>query len=449
MEQNPSLTLYRERLFSTILVLGGLIALMFSLKETSWTDFRIEEVLIAVLFTSSVVFADHFPIHLTRGTKASLTNLPIYIGTVLLPAPLAMLIAGFGLLIAEIRARNERGLLPRDIASTAGQWMVTTYLSSQILQVNIPWLSDDPTKFVVLVACALNFLITDFLVFAISSTYILKEPFLRVLKSTLLEGIGVESVQYVIAILGTLVVLEERWFLPLLVIPTIIAYVTFKNSKEVQNDTLRLLENLADIVDLRDIYTGGHSRRVADLVNQTLNQLKIFGKEAEIIVTAARLHDIGKIGTPDDILKKPGRLTEEEMLVMQSHSQRGADLISKYNTFSRGVSMVRHHHERWDGHGYPDRLKDYEIPFGARVIAVADSFDAMTSDRPYRQALSETQAIQILLEGRGDQWDPGIVDALVDLISNRLVDEHPEESPLAEHKVLLPLLPQNALVSLE
>ena len=154
--------------------------------------------------------------------------------------------------------------------------------------------------------------------------------------------------------------------------------------------------------------------------------MRIAGPEATLIEIAARLHDIGKIGIPDSILMKPGRLSSDETALMQTHSQKGADLISKYKDFARGALIVKHHHERWDGHGYPARLKGPEIPFGARVIAVADSFDAMTSDRPYREALSQRHAIQTLLEGRGKQWDPNIVNALVDMIGDRL-DERTED----------------------
>ena len=155
---------------------------------------------------------------------------------------------------------------------------------------------------------------------------------------------------------------------------------------------------------------------MADLVHKMLIQLSIAGPEATLIEISARLHDIGKIGIPDLILLKPGKLTPEEMSVMQTHAEKGAELIAKYKDFSRGAAIIRHHHERWDGQGYPARLKEHEIPFGARVIAVADSFEAMTSDRPYRKALSIEKAIQILLEGRGKQWDPNIVNVFVDMI---------------------------------
>ena len=100
-------------------------------------------------------------------------------------------------------------------------------------------------------------------------------------------------------------------------------------------------------------------------------------------------------------------------MIMQAHADRGAELLTRYSDFARVVDIVRHHHERWDGAGYPYRLKAKEIPIGARVIAVADSFDAMTSDRPYRRALSADQAASILLQGRGKQWDPAIVDAFL------------------------------------
>jgi HD-GYP domain-containing protein (c-di-GMP phosphodiesterase class II) len=178
-----------------------------------------------------------------------------------------------------------------------------------------------------------------------------------------------------------------------------------------------MLVNMADTVDLRDPYTGGHSRRVADLTARILGELELHGPEAELIVTAARVHDIGKIGVPDYVLNKPDRLTPEEAAIMQTHSDLGADLLARYRDFARGVAIVRHHHESWDGAGYPQRLKGTAIPFGARVIAVADSFDAMTSDRPYREAMSRERAAAILREGRGKQWDSTIVDAFLRTIS--------------------------------
>ncbi|MCZ7567308.1 MAG: HD-GYP domain-containing protein [Ardenticatenaceae bacterium] len=197
-----------------------------------------------------------------------------------------------------------------------------------------------------------------------------------------------------------------------------------------QASTQQLLESLADTVDLRDPYTGGHSRRVTAFCQGMLRELGISGHEADLIIAAARVHDIGKIGIPDEILRKPGKLTPEEWAIMSAHSARGAELLARYGDFARGAGIVRHHHERWDGQGYPDGLKEFEIPFGARVIAVADSFDAMTSDRPYRRGMSGAQAVSILRKECGRQWDASIVDAFL-----RCIAAQHESSPELLRKV--------------
>lgn len=148
-------------------------------------------------------------------------------------------------------------------------------------------------------------------------------------------------------------------------------------------------------------------------VDAILHTLGIRGAEAAMIVSAARVHDIGKIGVPDSILKKPTQLTDEERAVIQDHPVVGADLLARHQDFAPGIAIVRHHHEAWNGSGYPDGLRGRDIPFGARVIAVGDSYDAMTTDRPYRAGMSQREAVAILEKGRGVQWDPNIVDAFI------------------------------------
>lgn len=421
-----STTVYRERLFAGILLFLGLGSLAYSVSIPDSRELQFEEIVLAVLFTGGIVLADRFPIHLIRGTKASLVNMPIYLSAVLLPAPLAIGATGIGLLIADFIARTERGLLPRDMLATAGQWMFTVFLGYQIIHPSLPGIQGATAKYGLLLLCAATFLLVDALVFSLSQAFLFGEAFLATLKTVVREGTVLELIQYLTAILGTLAALQDRWALILLIVPLSITYVAFKNLKETRRETVQILEDMADTVDLRDIYTGGHSKRVAGLVRETLMQLKISGPEATLIELAARLHDIGKIGIPDSILVKPGKLLPDEMAHMRTHSQKGADLISKYRDFARGAMIIKHHHERWDGLGYPAGLKGSEIPFGARVIAVADSFDAMTSDRPYRTASSRQRAIQTLLEGRGSQWDASVVNAFVDMI-DEVADSLPEQ----------------------
>ncbi len=425
MVQTPN-TVFRERLVAGLLTVAGILALAQSLSRMEVVVLRPGDYLLAFLFAGAMILANQYPIHLLRGTKLSLINLPIFLCAVLIPAPLAIIATCAGLLTANLLTRVERALLPRDIASTVGQWMFTVFLGYQIVHSTLPEFQDQASRFGLLLFCAFSFILIDFVVFSLSHTFIFREPFLLTLKSVIQEGLYIEIAQYFIAILGTLAADVDILSLGLLVIPVIVTYIAFKNIKEMRYETVRILEDMADTVDLRDVYTGGHSKRVADLVRQTLIQLNVGGPEATLIEASARLHDIGKIGIPDTILMKPGKLTPEEMAVMQTHSQKGAELISKYRDFSRGTSIILHHHERWDGRGYPAGLKGYEIPFGARVIAVADSFDAMTSDRPYRKALSAHQAIQILLEGRGAQWEAAIVNAFVDMIMSQVDEQVPE-----------------------
>jgi HD-GYP domain-containing protein (c-di-GMP phosphodiesterase class II) len=426
MKQTPEMVL-KERMVAVFLAIAGIYCLILSLQNLNVAKIGAKEYLLAFFFAGGIVLANQYPIHLVRGTKLSLINLPIFLSAVLLSAPLAILATGVGVFVANMLTRAERGLLPRDIASTVGQWMFTVFLGYQIVHLTLPGFHGHTSRLSLLLFCTLSFLLIDFIVFSISHSFIYGEPFFSYLKLVIKEGFSLEVIQYLIAILGTLAADEDIWALILLIVPVSITYVAYKNIKETRYETVRILKDMADTVDLRDIYTGGHSKRVAELVRQTLVQMKISGPEATLIEISARLHDIGKIGIPDAILMKPGTLSTEEMAVMQTHPQKGAELISKYKDFSRGALMIMHHHERWDGAGYPARLKAYEIPLGSRIIAVADSFDAMTADRPYRKALSVNQAVQILLEGRGKQWDPNIVNAFVDLMIS-LIDEESTES---------------------
>jgi HD-GYP domain-containing protein (c-di-GMP phosphodiesterase class II) len=243
-----------------------------------------------------------------------------------------------------------------------------------------------------------------------------RERPLQVFANIVRQGVALEGAQYLMAVPGALIVSDQPWALALFLAPTAAVYRHFKRIKELHAGTYQLLERLADTVDQRDAYTGGHSRRVAELCAAILKALPLDGPEAEMIVAAARVHDIGKIDLPDHVLQKPGILTPAERALMQEHPERGAALLLNHPGFARMAQMVRHHHEACDGSGYPHGLHGPAIPFGARVIAVADSYDAMTSDRPYRRGMSPMQAVTRLLAGRDAQWDASIVDALISVL---------------------------------
>lgn len=172
------------------------------------------------------------------------------------------------------------------------------------------------------------------------------------------------------------------------------------------------LTELVDVAELHDASTAGHSRRVATLARELALRLGVPPEDAEVIERAGLVHDLGKLALDPAILRKPGPLTEEEWAQVRRHPVQGAAVVARFAAFGEGHHLVRHHHEAWDGSGYPDRLAGEAIPFGARILAVADTFDVITNGRPYRAALPIANARAILCDGAGRQWDPRVVAAL-------------------------------------
>lgn len=178
-----------------------------------------------------------------------------------------------------------------------------------------------------------------------------------------------------------------------------------------------MVDALTDLLDARDQYTGEHTQDVYTLASQLGERMELEEEEVRMLGYAARLHDIGKIAIPDAVLNKPGKLDAQEWQVMQTHAQLGADIVSRIPALRSLAPIIHAHHERWDGAGYPQQLVQEEIPLGARIIAVADSYGAMTTNRPYRQASSPEWALAELQRCAGSQFDPRVVDAFAQLLT--------------------------------
>jgi putative nucleotidyltransferase with HDIG domain len=199
------------------------------------------------------------------------------------------------------------------------------------------------------------------------------------------------------------------YYLPLV----LVIYNGFKLFVTLQRETDDALVALADSIDKRDPYTYEHSARVAACAGEIAELMHVPSEDVEVVVAAARVHDLGKIASDNRVLLKPTKLSPEERKSIAAHPADGADLAGNFSMFRKGSSCIRHHHERWDGEGYPDGLAGRDIPLGARVIAVADAYDAMTSDRPYRKALPHETALAELEHGAGTQFDPDVVCAFI------------------------------------
>lgn len=183
--------------------------------------------------------------------------------------------------------------------------------------------------------------------------------------------------------------------------------------EEMQSMLEGTVRSLASTIDAKDAYTHGHSSRVADLAVKLAIGLDMDDQTADSMHLAGILHDIGKIGIDDSVLKKPGKLTADEFDQIKKHPVLGYEILKDMRPFRHILPAVLHHHEAWDGSGYPDGLSGNAIPREAQILAVADAFDAMTSDRHYRSGLPIEKVREIFLQGRGQQWAPDVVDALM------------------------------------
>jgi putative nucleotidyltransferase with HDIG domain len=193
-------------------------------------------------------------------------------------------------------------------------------------------------------------------------------------------------------------------------------------------------------IEVRDPYTRGHSERVTAYSLALAQTLGLPDEEREVVELAALLHDVGKIGVPETILNKPGALDEAEFRILRAHPVHGEEIVRhvRHEHVARIAHAVRHHHERWDGRGYPDALPGEQLALSARILGVADAWDAMTSDRPYRRALDRGKALAILTENAGTQFDPAVVAAFGTAFTAGAIDQAARlEGPATSGRFLL------------
>ncbi len=212
--------------------------------------------------------------------------------------------------------------------------------------------------------------------------------------------------------------------------------IALRNLKEAQQELehsyLHTIQSLALALEAKDRYTAGHSERVCRFSVLLARQLKLPEPKVSEVKHSALLHDVGKIGLPERILRKEGVLTAAEYKLMQAHPITGAQILSPVRAFARYVPGVRHHHERYDGTGYPDGLKGENIPISARVILIADTFDSITSDRSYRRARTVSYAVKQFIANSGTQFDSQIVEAFLQLLKDRKIYREGEaDAPVA------------------
>ena len=329
-------------------------------------------------------------------------------------AAVGVVLSLVGSLLVEAVSRRE----PRKLVFNVAQFVSMTAISGVTYHAIVGEQSGLPlatarTAVAALVASLLYMFLNNVLFSFVVGVNIGKSPvevFIANAPGQLLQNITLPSIGLLLTTIRDLSPLS----LLIALLPLVGPYIAIRSYRDTQVQMRQSIELLADTMDRRDPATARHSERVAQYTQQIIDELgTIKFAEADAIVTAARVHDIGKVGIPDAILLKAGPLTPGEFAVVQVHPLEGFRILEKLPMYREGLGAVRHHHERWDGRGYPDGIAGEEIPLGARIIAVADAYDVMTTERPYAHARTPRQACEELEHSKGSHFDPAIVDAFI------------------------------------
>jgi putative nucleotidyltransferase with HDIG domain len=392
-----------------------------------------ERLIGALILTALVVVSVLFPLNIGLRVRARLTlETGIVFAAVLLFEPgVAMLIALLGSLLGYAilrRPREEAAFNASQIALQAGAGSLILALAGW----SIRDLTDPAHWLVALLAAAAMYVVNTASVSTIIGIEAGERPWRVWRRMAGFDAVEHPS-QLALGFLAAVIADEYVLALPLLLLPAYAIYNSLDRQAHLHGQTVEAVESLADIVDVRDPYTANHSRRVADLARRLAVELGLDHDEAELVGRAARVHDIGKLAIDASVLAKPGPLTDEEWRQVRQHPITGVRILQKLPLFAEATSFVRSHHERIDGGGYPDGLRGEKIPLGARIIAVADSYDVMANARPYRGGLP-TDVIRAEMERhRGVQWDARAVDALLRLIDRGEVGP-PARADLAQDR---------------
>jgi len=206
------------------------------------------------------------------------------------------------------------------------------------------------------------------------------------------------------------------WLTALFALPVVILRQAYFQVERLRSESITALGAIADLIEDRDTYTHNHTESVSNYARRVAERLDMRADDVERVAVAGRVHDLGKIAISDAILLKPGKLTPEEMKKMQEHCSVGYEVLARFSSLTPIAELILAHHERYDGQGYPRGLRANELPKGAAIIAVADAYDAMTTDRPYREAMPADRALDIIRQGLGTQWHPVVGATFIQMI---------------------------------
>jgi hypothetical protein len=426
---------YRElppalvRYLGAISIAGPTVAVLWLFLAP--TSDRPDRWLDVAILTLLACLAERFPIHLTHKTYVNVAS-AVYVA-MLLTVPLS--ICGVAALAAASCAAAHRGRKNPDLGTAESLFNIgqtALYVSAAVICVSAfdQWhveslkVGDIPVIQVIVASSVLH--LFNCLLVAGASARHLAVPTIRVWRKNLLIDIGPHGGMTVVGLCAAQLAIASPILIPALAIPAVLIHRAAMGSVQLRQNVRQALESLVEVVELRDPYTAGHSRRVAQVAREIALEMGLTMEEADQIEAAGNVHDLGKVALDPAILLKPGKLDDDEWAEMKQHPVYGAVVLSRFESYREGIDLIRGHHEAWDGSGYPDGLCGEAIPLGARILAVADTYDALTSDRPYRKGMDRDRALSILRDGAGKQWDADIIAAFL-----RIEAPEPQPEPVA------------------
>jgi len=401
-----------------IIVITTLAIALFIYLTPSLPSFS--NIWLAILFFLTIsIFAEFIPVDLPVGGVISI-GFPIDFVLILVYGPaLAMLITALGALIGEI---IERKVSWYKIIFNTSQYALTAGIAGIIYQQAGGVVGAQNIFRFILPAtiCALTYCIVNITLFVMVVSFAQNVRIKTIWRTSIKEMIPSYIAEAPMGFLMAIVYTEVGivgillFFLPLLLARR--SFELYTKMRKVYLDTIRAL---AAAIDAKDPYTKGHSERVAETSIAVAQELNLSDRDIENIEYTALLHDIGKIGIADNILGKESKLTNKEFDKIKEHTVMGAKIIEPVDFLKNSYKAIYHHHEKYNGKGYPDGLKSEDIPILARIIAVADAYDAMGSDRPYRKKLNKDKILKELKDQSGKQFDPEAVKALISVLDRK------------------------------
>ncbi len=375
------------------------------------------QILLGVAFwTILTLITSALPVRLPLGSHHAVSMAPVIAAMTLGGPAVGGWVAGIGTTeMRELRGRipwygtlaNHAGVvLPAVVAGTVRYLIVETVAATGEIELVVDFVA-------VMIAAGIFFLLNTLLaggVLALRTGQSLIGVIIGDSKGTAFNNLALAPLGWLMSIVYSI----QWWATLLFALPLYTTRMASQRFVEMREMFTQTIGALAEAVDKRDPYTARHSHRVKEIAVDIGRVMRLSDSDLEALEWGGLLHDVGKIGVPDDVLKKPERLNRQERMTMNSHPVLGAEIIAPVTKLARELPIIRHHHEWYNGSGYPDRLIGDEIPKLARVLHVADAFEAMTAARPYRMTpLTNEQALAELRKFAGVQFDPIVVDAFV------------------------------------